>query len=283
LGETVARINIEDEFWVEIMPLARKLKSEDVAIGQVMRFWRLIQEKHKHGKFLSEEDFRAHDFSEHLLDYFAVRSESGVTARGASKHFSWLKERTEAGIIGGSRGTEAKKTAAKNREQAKRQNHKQPQATTSKQQKAQPSYSSSSSPSSSDSRSCRVANSPDESVDPPTIVSILNVLRTKLHNEVHGVDPIKGAQVNGMLANFVKEVGEKEAPAVLELFYRKPKSFYKTRGHDIKLLLADKAALLTETRRQSPITPDAREASFNSALTGMARQEEIEKYFERQK
>ncbi len=128
-----------------------------------------------------------------------------------------------------------------------------------------------------------VANSPDESVDPPSIVSVLNTLRTKLHNEIHGVDPIKGAQVNGMLAKFVKEVGQKEAAAVLELFYRKPKSFYKTRGHDIKLLLADKAALLTETRRQAPITPDAREASFNSALTGIARQEEIEKYFERQK
>ncbi len=127
----MARINVEDHFWIEITALAAKLGNQDLAVGQVIRFWRIIQEKHKHKRTLNDDEFKAHGFSEHLFDLFAIRTPEGITARGAEKHFSWLRSRVYNGKMGG----------------------KQAQANRSKSKQAEPSSSSSSSSSSSISNS----------------------------------------------------------------------------------------------------------------------------------
>lgn len=114
---------------------------------------------------------------------------------------------------------------------------------------------------------------------PKTPVSHLIAIRQELHLKVHGVKPIEGSQVNGMLSNLVKQIGLEEAEPVLRYFYMVPHPHYKLRGHDLKLLLADKAKLLTEVRKKHPITPDARVGSFNSHLNNIAREEEINRVF----
>jgi hypothetical protein len=262
----MGRINLEDHFWVEIMPLAKKLKDQDLAIGQVVRFWRLIQEKHKYGKTLDEAEFKAHDFSEHLFDYFAVRTETGITARGAGKHFDWLKSRVTSGKTGGSKTKQTK---------AKRTKKKQ----------TEPSYSSSSSCSSSSSSSDSVSQedqkAPDETGETPQTTGNLRSLLFTLHNEIHGTDPEWNASIGGMLKNLIKLIGIEDAPKVLELYYRYPNSYYKTQGHPLALLLKDRAKLLTEARRGSPIIPDGREKAFKDSLNYKSREQEIENHFRR--
>lgn len=130
----MARINIDDQFWVEIMPVVAALGDADRAVGQVVRFFKLAQEKHKNGKLVSEEDFARGKFHESLIGPFADRVDGGIQAVGAQKHFGWLAKRVEAGRLGG----------------------KQTQANASKteQPEASPSYSPSYSPSESGSPSC---------------------------------------------------------------------------------------------------------------------------------
>ncbi len=132
----MARINIDDQFWLELMGVVAQLGDQDKAIGQAVRFFRMAQDKHKHGKLITEEEFKRAGFSEALIGTFADRVDGGIRAIGAQKHFGWLTSRVEAGRKGG---------------QAKSSKPKQTQAKPSKAKQPEASYSSSSSFSSSPS------------------------------------------------------------------------------------------------------------------------------------
>lgn len=139
----MARLNIEDQFWMEIMGVSVQFPSLDAAVGNAIRFFRYAQEKHKQGIGLTENEFRQLGFSEALMPLFARRTEAGIFAAGSDKFFGWLDQKIESGRRGGSVSSDAKKLAAQEREKAKREtteeNHKQPQASTSETLKAQPS------------------------------------------------------------------------------------------------------------------------------------------------
>jgi hypothetical protein len=84
----------------------------DRAIGQAVRLFRLAQENHKHGKLISENDFKRQGFSDSLIGTFAERVDGGIQLIGAEKHFGWLAERVEAGRRGGKQ-TQAKRSKVK--------------------------------------------------------------------------------------------------------------------------------------------------------------------------
>jgi hypothetical protein len=134
----MARLNIEDQFWLDAMAIMGGFANQDEAIGNAVRFFRYAQDKHKNGEYLSEEEFERLGFSRALIPQFAIVTEHGIMARGADQHFGWLKARVEAGRKGGSKTKQI-----------------QANETKSKQPKASSSYS----PSSSDSGS--VSNSYD--------------------------------------------------------------------------------------------------------------------------
>lgn len=131
----MARFNIEEQLWTDIIPFAAKLGDYEKAIGHVLRFWKAVRDQHKNGRLLSEEDFKRHVFSEDLFDFFAIRLDDGITARGAGKHWDWLKERVKAAKSGGKSKSEAKTASLK-------QNRSKTEANRSK---SEASYSSSSS------------------------------------------------------------------------------------------------------------------------------------------
>jgi hypothetical protein len=135
----MARINLEDQFWLEIMGVAIAMGNQDLAIGNAVRFFRYAQERHRHGKLVSEDDFHANGFSEALIPVYAKRVSGGIQCIGAEKHFGWLAQKIDAGRKGGRSKTEAKTKHLK-------QNQAKPSAT-------EPSPSSSSSLSFSDSNS----------------------------------------------------------------------------------------------------------------------------------
>ncbi len=96
------RLNIEDQFWKEISGLVAKMGDEDKAIGQVIRFWSVAQEKYKQGRVVTKDEFIRKGFSEHLIgSEFVVECEGGFRAVGDNKHFAWLLKRVLAGSKGG--------------------------------------------------------------------------------------------------------------------------------------------------------------------------------------
>lgn len=70
----------------------------------------------------------------------------------------------------------------------------------------------------------------------------------------YGIDPIRNAKINGMLAQFVKRVPMEEAPLIAAFFVSHNNSFYVTKGHPISLLLADAEKLRTEWATGRQIT-----------------------------
>lgn len=86
------RINIEDQFWIDIGDVAAKIGDHQRAVGMALIFFRLAQERFKDGKVMSEQEFFAEGFSEALIPKFAIRTERGIEAKGGAKHFKWLAD-----------------------------------------------------------------------------------------------------------------------------------------------------------------------------------------------
>lgn len=147
MGVEMARINIEDDIWLEAMPYVAKVGDVDKAMGNLLRFMKFAQEKFKHGLVVTELDFTQQNFLPELKLHFAQKVDGGgYMMLGAEKHFSWLKSKVENGVKGGLKRSEAKKAAAKARQDAKRVIiDETPQATTSESRRPQASSSSSSS------------------------------------------------------------------------------------------------------------------------------------------
>lgn len=97
----MARLNIEDMFWLEIMTVAGQMGGLDCAIGNAIRFFRYAQERHRGGFAITENEFSQLGFHEALIPLFAKRTERGIEAAGADKFFSWLEQKSEAGKTGG--------------------------------------------------------------------------------------------------------------------------------------------------------------------------------------
>lgn len=97
----MARLNIEDSFWLESIQLVASVGDQDKAIGNAVRFFRHAQERHKQGELITEDEFKRLGFLENLIPLFAERVDGGIRAVGAEKHFNWLLTKSEAGHIGG--------------------------------------------------------------------------------------------------------------------------------------------------------------------------------------
>jgi hypothetical protein len=107
----MAKLDIEEIFFLEVMSVAVKVGDEDKAIGNAVRWFRFAQEKHKKGKIVSEDEFKENGFSEALFPKFAKRVEGGggIVCTGAGKHFSWLMSKSEAGAAGGQASADARR------------------------------------------------------------------------------------------------------------------------------------------------------------------------------
>lgn len=100
VGE-MARIDIEEDFWLDVADVIERHPDQDKVIGNAIRFFRYAQQKHKKGQLISEEAFKEKGFLEALIPTFAKRTPSGIQAVGAEKHFGWLSKKIEAGSKGG--------------------------------------------------------------------------------------------------------------------------------------------------------------------------------------
>ncbi len=74
------------------------------------------------------------------------------------------------------------------------------------------------------------------------------------YKERYKVEPTRNATVNSAIANFVKRVGEKDAPKIIEFFVRHNNSQYLASVHDVKLALRDAEGLRTQWLKGQAIT-----------------------------
>lgn len=90
----------------------------------------------------------------------------------------------------------------------------------------------------------------------------------KAYAERYGADPVRNAKVNGQVAQFVKRVGEQDAPHVAAYFLTSRNGYYSSRGHSVDCLLSDAEKLRTEwaTGRQTSQS----EARANDRTAGNA-------------
>jgi hypothetical protein len=230
----LARINIESQFWTDVMEVAARMGDSDKAVGQALKLIKFAQEEHKKGKVISLADFRAR-FSDALMPEFAHVEGDRVVVRGAEKFFGWLDKKKAAGAKGGRSKSEAKVSKLK-------QNKAKPSST-------EASYSSSISSSSSDSHSSssRLTNPPAEAV--AQVDLDLNRRTWEAYSLAYlnryGTEPVRNAAVNSKIKQVGQRLGD-EAPDVAAFYLSIGKSYYVNNLHPVGALLNDCEALRTQ-------------------------------------
>lgn len=115
----MARINIEDQFWIEVTAVTKKLGGDETrAVGEAIRLFRIAQQRYKRGQIVTDLDWKIGEFSDALLGVFAFKCEGGYEIAGGKKHFGWLEERVEAGRKGGKKSGESRRNEINNLEEA---------------------------------------------------------------------------------------------------------------------------------------------------------------------
>lgn len=77
----------------------------------------------------------------------------------------------------------------------------------------------------------------------------------------YGVEPLRNAQVNGIISKFVKAVGKEDAPSIARYFINISNQFYIQKLHTVKLLIADADAIRTQwLTNRNVTTSQARQA-----------------------
>jgi hypothetical protein len=239
------RLNLEDQFFLEVMSVAVKVGDIDKAIGNAVRFFRFAQEKHKQGKFITAEEFKDNGFSVDLFPIFAKQTPSGIQAVGSEKHFAWLEQKKQAGKSGG------KASAQRQRDEKGRLLPKRTQANPNDHQaSSSSSFSLSSSGSISHSRSKKVPEGSAGAAQPP--VPAEKSLGAKIFDAYaqaywarYGVEPARNATVNGQCSQLAKRLGE-EAIAIVRFYVSHNRAFYVQKSHPIGLALSDAESLRTE-------------------------------------
>ena len=77
----------------------------------------------------------------------------------------------------------------------------------------------------------------------------------------YGVEPLRNAQVNGIVSKFVKAVSQEDAPSIARFFINISNQYYVLKLHDIKIMLADAGAIRTQwLTNRTVTTSQARQA-----------------------
>lgn len=98
----MARINVDDEFWINITDLSVALGCRYKAAGMALEFLRLAQERFKQDRYISDQEFKDRGFNEALFPLFARRVELGlIGAVNDVEQFAWIRSKVENGKLGG--------------------------------------------------------------------------------------------------------------------------------------------------------------------------------------
>lgn len=88
--------------------------------------------------------------------------------------------------------------------------------------------------------------------------------------ERYGADPVRNAQINSQIKQFVQRIGASESPHVAAFFVRHNAQFYVKKMHSVGTLLADAEKIRTEWATNRRVTDtEARQSDKREALGGV--------------
>jgi hypothetical protein len=108
----MARINIEDRLFGDgrYLGMASYLGNDEVALGKMIKAFRLAQGFYEKGLNIPEVIFNASGLDCLILFGLAEKKEDGVYVKGSKKQFSWIEQKSNAGKKSGeSRSKKTKK------------------------------------------------------------------------------------------------------------------------------------------------------------------------------
>ena len=233
----MARLNIEDTFWIDVLSLVAKLGDQDKAIGMALRFIKFAQEKHRKGLVISHKEFEENGFNQALLGVFAEAKPSGIEAKGSEKHFAWLNQKILAGTRGGASKSEAKTKTLKNSKKGA-ELRVIPEAKASVLE-ASYSYSSSlrtNTPNAS--HLGEVAEATPKEVIPFEIQNpvgyFIGCYRKAFRERYPNTDPDVRGKVQGQIKALLKDYPLDKAKTMIQVYCQMDgaKGWFKTKGHD---------------------------------------------------
>lgn len=128
----MARINIEDQFWIEVAVVTKRLRGDESrAVGDAIRLFRIAQQRAKNKQIVTDQDWAIGEFTDALIGVFAFKVEGGYEVAGSKKHFSWLEERVENGRKGGKASGKSRANKINNLGEANASKGKQAEASPS--------------------------------------------------------------------------------------------------------------------------------------------------------
>lgn len=250
------RINIEDSIFKDarFIELCIKTGSVNTALGELVFVWMTAQKYFlSHGE-IPNDVWVKQKLSKNVLEVnLAERSLTGVRVCGQNDQFSWIQQASNAG-----------KKSAEKRSKTKR--NRQPKRPTgvdflpNARSTGVQGPCTSSSFSSSFSTSTSGSKGYGEGVNPVTVTqkeAPTNVVWNSYSNAYfsrYGTEPVRNGVVNSQLTNFLKRVGQSEAPDIASFYLTHNANFYVQKMHPVGLLLMDAEKLRTEWATGTQVT-----------------------------
>lgn len=254
-GGSLARINIEPSLYTD--PHGRFMRLVVLengdrfrAKGMMVTAWELGQiwyTKSPHRTIPIAEWDKA-GIPETVIEVgLAKRTEHGVRVSGADEQFQWLLGCIESGRKGGKAKSRnhREKPLGSSRVRLGSSGETYPPPLTLPLSPPLPLSPSSNSNSKKEELRVTTGSAKADTHRRPISASTWLAYQEAYKNR-YGVDPVRNATVNAQLANFVKRLGEEEAPLVAAYYVNHNKAFYVEQRHPVGMLLRDAEGLRTQ-------------------------------------
>lgn len=271
----MARIDVDDDFWVIIEILTRLLGNEDQAISQAMRIKRLAQQRYKNGRVITKSEFQALGFSPKLIGVIVEPvDENSYMTIGAEKEFGWLRERIESGRRGGIESGKSRSSDSNELARSKRE------ANRSKPKQTEPSYSSSPSLLQETTRTkgtqmnlvpldSEVIKAPENKKSKSDKKSLataafIGVYVQAFQKRFPRSRPELGSKVQGQIRRFVAERPPAEAERLIRAYFGMRDKWFMEKGYDFTTFLENlqKIGIHADNQNAPPISAPPSEGNY---------------------
>lgn len=266
------RINIEDSLYTDnrFIELCIKCGGRSKALGELVSMWLVAQKFYlSHGEIPNAVWVTQNLSEDIVICGLAIRTKTGVQARGQDEQFAWLLARRSAGQKSAKARKSSKGTAQPKPRTAVRET---PNTARTAPNESQPlPLSLSLSPSLSLSQSLPLAQSlkKEEEKENTSPAGFKKTRAGTAHDQDlcrriwaayqsayrdrYKVDPTRNATVNTQIVNLSKRLGE-EAVEVIKFYVQHNSGFYVGKCHPIGVLLVDAESMRTQWARGKTIT-----------------------------
>lgn len=231
----MARLNIEDSIWSDprFMRLAVLLKSQDIAIGNLVRAWSLAQRYWFKKELIPEHAWTGSDFPNEIFECgLAERTENGIYVRGSKENFEWYSAKCEKLKANSSKGGIASAKARKDKFGTAQPSNRDRSIPEVASNVSNPSSSSSSSSSKKEIQN-RSAKGEVLSEPSPTIQDFIGVYVKAFQTRYPEGRPDLGGKATGQIKSFLKDQNNfQRCCDLIQVFFQIEDTWFETKNYD---------------------------------------------------